>query len=399
MYENPELRQLFTAYSDSKSPARASIADHLTRLVYEEHRVDPLIIATATDLAVFPAKGLAPHVQGFRLGISGFTELTAISHFGPAVASLVAIAQRGHDDLWRSDAEALVRRCRSVQQANSAQLWRDLIRVDAFAGREDAIAAMVDHACALTDRYLTRALSETDYLNAATLRRDFLDAAGQDVPVSMNRIMIATFALYALDFTHRLLNGLMPLGLEWERTIFAISGRQGRPTAGTTKTTTNLARILRTVSGGRLPERNIFVAPTLPSFPTPENGDLADVIAAEEPTRWQIARVMSSTELAPIMYDGYPRFAEPGLYGPSIDDEDATVSEMPPIADGDDWFTMITRLRLTLEDPRQLLAAGVTDFIAELLMHADNDPAAVLIPGLDGEVYTSRPEASREAAG
>ena len=47
---------------------------------------------------------------------------------------------------------------------------------------------------------------------------------------------------------------------------------------------------------------------------------------------------------------------------------------MPRILGPDDWLTMFTRLRLTLEDPRQLLAAGVTDFVAEQLLAAGNDP-------------------------
>ena len=105
-YENPELKALFAVYSDSKSPHRDSIADHLSVLSMQENLDAPLIVATATDLAVFPGDGAPPQVRGFRTNIPGFTELTAISHLGPALGTLVALAGRGEDELWREDARA-----------------------------------------------------------------------------------------------------------------------------------------------------------------------------------------------------------------------------------------------------------------------------------------------------
>jgi hypothetical protein len=60
---------------------------------------------------------------------------------------------------------------------------------------------------------------------------------------------------------------------------------------------------------------------------------------------------------------------------------------MPRVKSPDDWQTMFTRLRLSLEDPRQLLASGVTDYVAAQLVANGNDPSAVVVPGLDGEPY------------
>ena len=396
LYENPELRRLYTTYSNSKAPDRDSIADHLSLLSLAEHLDDTLIVATATDIAVYPSGGGAPQVQGFRVNVPGFTELTAISHFGPAIASIVAIANRGEQDLWRRDARRLIDDARRVRSSNDIALWRDSLRIAAFQGREDQIAAMVDYACMISERYLVRALNEPGYLSPESLRRDLLDGGGALLPVSMNKIMIATFGLYALDYTHRLVIWLNDIGVDWAHTLFAITGRQGRPTAGNTKATTNLARIMHLVSGGRLPIDRIFIGPTLPGFETPHDGELSGVIAVEEPIRWQLARVMSSAELAPIMYDGYPEFAEPALYGPDLPEGARFVTELPRIHGSDDWRTMFTRLRLSLEDPRQLLAAGVTDFVAECLLAAGNDPGAVVVPGLDREHYPPAPIAPPE---
>jgi len=396
MYENPELRRLFTTYSNTKAPGRHSIADHLSELSLEEHRDDVLIVATGTDVAIYPGGGARPQVRGFRVNIPGFTELTAVSHFGPAIASIVAIKERGHDELWRRDAEALLEDTRRVREANSTAMWRDDLGVAAFRGREEAIAAMTDYACAIAERYLVRSLADPAYASGATLRVDLLDGDGPtgerpDLPVSCNKIMIATFSLYALDFTHGLIAWLAELDIDWSRTLFAIAGRQGRPTGGTTKSTTNMVRIIDVVSHGRLASERMFVAPHLPVFATPQGDDLDEVIALEEPIRWQLARVMSSAELAPLMYDGYPAFVEPPLYGPDLAPDATTVTEMPRIRAADDWQTMFTRLRLSLEDPRQLLASGVTDFVAAQLAGNGNDPSAIVVPGLDGEPYPPLP--------
>jgi hypothetical protein len=49
--------------------------------------------------------------------------------------------------------------------------------------------------------------------------------------------------------------------------------------------------------------------------------------------------------------------------------------------------TMTTRLRLVIEDPRQLLSGCVTDYAVEQLRRTGNNPAAVVVPGLDHYAY------------
>ena len=48
---------------------------------------------------------------------------------------------------------------------------------------------------------------------------------------------------------------------------------------------------------------------------------------------------------------------------------------------------MTTRLRLVLEDPRQLLSGCVTDYAVEQLRLNSNNPASVVVPGLDRYAY------------
>ncbi|WP_405856779.1 DUF5624 domain-containing protein [Streptomyces sp. NBC_01515] len=98
----------------------------------------------------------------------------------------------------------LLREVERSRAANSAELWRETIAVEAYRGREQAIADMVDYACAVTARYLRAALADESYLNSRTLREDYLEGGpcGQ-LPVPVNQMMIATFFLAGLDISHR----------------------------------------------------------------------------------------------------------------------------------------------------------------------------------------------------
>lgn len=78
----------------------------------------------------------------------------------------------------------------------------------------------------------------------------------------------------------------------------------------------------------------------------------------------------------------------PGLLGErTVTRADEVITEQPRIRSPKDWFTLVTRLRLVMEDPRQLLSGAVTDYAAQQLIEHGNDPLAVTVPGLDDEPY------------
>jgi len=102
------------------------------------------------------------------------------------------------------------------------------------------------------------------------------------------------------------------------------------------------------------------------------------------------AGLRATSELAGGMFYGYPRFAVPaaeqGVIGPGT----ATVGGKPAVQGPDDWFALVTRLRVVMEDPTQLLSGAVTDYASAELVARGNDPTAVIVPGLDGEPYPQR---------
>ena len=166
-----------------------------------------------------------------------------------------------------------------------------------------------------------------------------------------------------------------------------IAGKQGRPSAGVTWRSNSIANIILSASRGALPLDRLLIAPHAPVFETPKNGDLSHVSALEQPLRGLWAGTHAVMDIGAEMFDGYPAFASDQGGAITIDSATRTVGDMPAVASADDWFAMITRLRIVMEDPRQLLSGAVSDVAAQRLVANGNDPGSVTVPGLDGEPY------------
>lgn len=386
VYQNPEMVALFDAYT-SGAP---SIGADLTELAVAGDAADPLIVSTGTDMAIFPGGGGTPSVQSFRLSTRGFKELAGVSHLGPAMGSILRI----HDldpgtDLWRRDAEKLLDAVTAARAANSEALWRDRICVDAFEGRERAIAGLLDYGCALTGRYLEAVLEDESRLTGQFLRDEVLEARGRSLgaTVPFNWVMIATFFLTGLDTSHRIMNWFAGEGVDWRRAMVLVCGKAGRPTSGVTLSSNSIAQMLVAASDHKLPLDRLYIAPHGPSFVLTDPVDLDAVKAYEAPLRflWSYTRAIS--DLAGVMFEGFPRYAPDATAAPALTPGVEALSEMPRIQGPDDLYAMTTRLRLVMEDPRQLLSGCVTDYAAEQLLQQGNDPARVTVPGLDGLDY------------
>jgi hypothetical protein len=362
----------------------------MTALIAKAGGDAPLIVATGADFVLYPGKGRAPEVEGYRLSTRGFKELAAVSHFGPALASIVRIRELDPDgSLWRTECERLLAATEVARKANSPALWRDLIAVPAYRGREMAIANMVHYACEITERYIKRALSKPETFTAQDLRVQYLEAQGPEAgaTVPINKVMIATFFLVGMDTGHRVMTWFDRHEIDWASAMVLIVGRQGRPTAGVTLTTNAVSSYILGASRYKLAVDRIYIAPHAPPFNVTHPVNLDEVRAQEQGMRklWWYTRAMS--DLGPLMYDGYPRFSPGAATRPKLTADTTQVSEMPAIEGPNDWRALNTRLRVIMEDPRQLLAGCVVDYAIDLLQRSGNDPAKVVVPGLDATNY------------
>jgi hypothetical protein len=394
-FESPELVDLFTTYTARPD----SIGAHLAQATARQTEHDPLLVVTGTDLALYPGGGAAPVIEPYRLASRGFKELAGISHLGPALATIARLRELAsdtnkpgnHDDGWRADAARLLDATKAARAASSATLWRDQFAVRAFAGREESIAAMIDYSCLLTERFLQRALDDPAYLTMTAVRRDHLagPAGHGDLPVPFNKVMIATFYLTGMDIAHRLITWLEVVGIDWERAMVIFAGQSGRPTAGVTQESHSVAGVVRAVSRGRLAPERVFMAPHAPVFPPydPAQEDGSHATAMEPGYRRLWAGLRATSDLAGGMFEGYPRFAALSAERFTIGPGTASVHAKPAVKGPDDWLALVTRLRVVMEDPTQLLSGAVTDYASSELVAHGNDPSAVTVPGLDGEPY------------
>jgi hypothetical protein len=342
---------------------------------------DPLLISTGSDLVLFPGDGAAPLVASFRLSTKGFIELTAVSHLGTAMAWLAEMREQGSAD-WRGWAERFLADCRAVRETSNESHWQDAVGVEAWRGMEGKIADLVDYGCRVSENFLTGILADESKLTFEHLRSAYLEPSGSaDVPVPFNDVMVATFALTFLDIAHRMMSWLRSHALEWRKVMILICGSSGRPTAGLSWATNNMCHQLWKASGETLDPSRLLIAPHAPGLDIKriEAGERLDMLEQGYRRLWCKTRV--TAELGAKMFAGFPAF-EPSIEtAPVIDANTRTLREMPRLTHPDDRLTAITRLRLVMEDPRQLLSNSVSEFIIDELAAHDLDPRRVTIPG------------------
>lgn len=364
-----------------------SVAAELAIRKGEATANDPLLISTGSDLVLFPGSGRPPVVESFRHSTRGFKELTAVSHLGTAMAWLVEMQETGLED-WRSWAEGFIAQSRQVRGINTLDYWTNEVHVAAWKGLEQKIVDVVDYACRVTEDYLATGLADPSRLTFSRLRDEVLEPVESSaVPVPFNDVMVATFALTFLDIAHRILTWLKDLDLDWQRLMAMICGSSGRPTAGLTWATNSTCHMLWRASGKTLQPERLLISPHAPGLNLDMLKDGADLIELERIYRGLWCKTRVTAEIGAKMFEGFPAFVPDISAAPIITSETTTLSEMPRLKHPDDRLTAIARLRLVMEDPRQLLSNSVSEFVIDELCDKGLDPAAVVIPGFTNVNY------------
>jgi hypothetical protein len=379
---HPAFRGLFGAYTSDPE----SIGAHLARRMMHVSANDPLLVATGNDVVLFPGNGDVPQIESFRHATRGFIEITSVSHLGTAVPWLARMRQLG-DATWRSDALALLTHIDAVLAMNCAAYWRAL-EVAAWHGLASEIAALVDYTCRVTRTYLRAALADERRLDFEQVRNRFLDPVGSaDVPVPMNDMMAGTFGLAFIDIAQRMIAWVRKHDLAWERTMVMLAGQAGRPTAGLTWATNNMCHLLWRASNERLVAERVLIAPFAPSFVADEIAGVQDATGLEARYRLLWNRTRASTDLAREMFAGYPAYRSGVPVAPTVDEHTTTVDGMPALRSLGDRHGLITRLRIVMEDPGQMVSNAAAHYVIDQLIAAGNDSAGVFIPGFTNLDY------------
>ena len=390
---DPAFDALYRTYTAGPDSIGAHLNGHLGALSSD----DPLLVSTGSDIVVFRGGGRPPLTESFRLTTRGFVEITAVSHLGVALPYIARLRELGHPG-WEADAHRLIADTRAARGVNGEAYWRDVAAVEAWQGREAAIAAMVDYACRETIAATERGLADPARWDFAYLRDNFLDAVGPDaLPVPMNDMMAATFALVFLDTGFRVMRWLRAQEIDWARLMVLISGRAGRPTAGVTWQTNTMCHLLWQASGQRLDPERLYIAPHAPGLAVADlaEADAAATLEAQYRQIWFSSR--ATVEMGRLMYADYPAFRPRTEAAPVIDAATGAMHDMPVVRSADDRRAIVTRLRFVMEDPTQQLANAGAQFIVDQLAANGNRPAEVVVPGLTGVAYPVPPPSKRAA--
>jgi hypothetical protein len=384
---HPEFAKLYKIYTSDPD----SMGQHLTSRMATLTDDDPLLVITGSDAVLFPGAGKPPVVESFRKSTRGFIELASVSHLGTAVAWLIRLRELG-DPVWRTDAARLIDQMDRTRRISSKKLWQEEIAVPALAGYESKIADLIDYSCVVTRAFLVAGLADESLMNFERLREHYLEPVkSAAVPVPINDMMVATFALAFLDIGHRMIRWMREHVTDWGRLMVLLSGRSGRATAGLTWASNNMCHLLWKASDERLLPERVYIAPHAPSFVLADMHDDEQLrkLNAEFRQIWNSTR--ATVELAGGMFEGFPAFEATVRPAPTVDAAgNMIIHEMPPLRSPDDRFTAITRLRMVMEDPRQLLANSVASYIIDQLSEHGNRPAEVFIPGFTNIAYPAR---------
>jgi hypothetical protein len=385
---NPHFMRLFELFTSAPN----SIGRTLQRHLGEAHSDTPMLVATGTDLVLFPGGGRPPTSVDLRKGTRGFFEITAVSHLGLAIPYLARLRELD-DPSCKNDARELIAQCRVVRDFNSVSYWRDEVAAAAWRGHEEKITDLVDYTCATTADHLERAVENPKLLDFEYLRANLLEGDGPEaVPVSFNDVMAATFALSALDSVYRSLKWLHEQPIDWARLMVLVVGTAGRPSAGLTWQTNNVCPLLHEASGGKLDPARLIIAPSAPTIDLEELADREADARIEALYRRFWYSCLSSVEMSRLMWPDYPGFEKKIDQAPVVEDHTRVVNAMPIVRSVDDKRAIVTRLRYVMEDPAAQIATAGMQFVLDQLSANGNRPELVELPGF---THTTYPAGSR----
>lgn len=365
----PAFAGLFHAFTGGSDH---SIGTQLTRLMIARGANEPLLVSTASDIALFPGGGAAPQTESFRKSTRGFIELTAVSHLPLALSYVARMRELGLDDAeCLARLAPLIEHARRVRAANCVAMWRDRVALRAFAGQEQKITEMVEYTLRVSIDYAERARHDPALLDFDALRDNYLEPTPGALSVGMNAVMFATFCLAYIDIAYRIGNWLRERRIDWGRAMVLVSGQSGRPTAGATWSANNICHLIWRTADGALPADRLYVAPHAPGFSVATLADAGGLAALEHTYRHLWCHTRASVEVSRRAFDGHPAY---------VFEPDAA-RDMPPLRSVDDHAACVARLRRIMEDPQQLLSNCVADYVVDALRANGNRPDAVAVPG------------------
>ncbi|MBL97169.1 MAG: hypothetical protein CMF52_05065 [Legionellales bacterium] len=375
----PEFMQLyndFVAYSkDTEDPSIGqALIQTLASQAPTTQSKGAMVLVMNSNMYIYDSNGKKLLEEAFHAEPNtGFYEMTAISHLGPAISYLLAIKNYGGD--WKSLMVKLQGKIQAVQAVNNDKKNPWLQSVDAKAWKPylSQIQAMSTYGLAMTNAFLGDVLSGKIEFTEKTVNDTFLSGNAQ-YPIPFNNVMVGTFMLTTLTSMYDIYSKIEKLNLDWKNTKVILRFLAGSNyTAGLTLENNWLAYYLISASNNTLPSSRIYIIPF---------AEIRDSLTKDQLTAGDFdyyanqlwGSVDARTGIAKKMYPSIPsmyiprRAAIPGDYNYSKNH------------DIDDF---IVRLKFSLETSTEMLSNSTAFWMAGELADKKWDYKKVDIPGLN----------------
>ncbi len=368
----------FTGKGESDFPkATITIADYLIKSEQSKSTISmyngPLVLILDSSIYIYDQNRKLLYSKLLRTNrSSGFFELTAVSHIGPALSYLAKIKQNG-DPSWEGAMANLLEDIKQVKILNSVQdnNWLDQANIKPWQPHKQQIQAMVDYAMSMAGNYIVGVQKGAPF-DLASVQSNFLNS-NKEYPISYNSVMVATFMLTAIQSMSAVHEGIENLNINWSQAMVIVRNVAGaNVSAGLTSGTNWMVPFVNALSNNQIPAERILISPyaivqaDVGQDPLPEATYkyYAYAVWGSVYNRGKIS-LSVFTDLETIYLPGRP--AIPGDYN---------YSKASDIKD------FMVRLKYSLLDSREMLSNTVGFWMAGEMQNKNWDSSKIEIPGL-----------------
>lgn len=303
---------------------------------------------------------------------SGFTEMTAISHIGPALAYLAKEKEYGGTQ-WKAGLQMLLKDIKAIRAVNAQKEnnWLTQLNAPAWKIHNEQIHNMVDYACSMSGNYISDLLAGKKSLTIENVQKDFFEQ-NADYPIPYNDVMVATFMLTALQSMTNVHDQLAKLSIDWKNAKVLVRFVAGsNVTAGVSAESNWLVPFVKALSKNQLPDDRIYIAPYLDVKPSLGKAQLSTA-----DFQYYNIRFLSTYNRTHIAKDVFSEI--PDIELPAVDNIPGNYG----FTKATDVDAFIVRLKYSLAEPTEMLSNTVGFWMAGELAAKQWQIDKVDIPGL-----------------
>lgn len=368
----------FTGKGESDFPQnKRTISDYLIKSEQAKRQSNPyngpLVMLLDSSIYIYDQNRKLLYTKLLRTNrSSGFFEMTAVSHIGPALSYLAKIKQNG-DDSWKPAMARLLEDIKQVKilNAQTENNWLDRANIKSWKPHTKQINALVDYAMSMAGNYIVSVQNGAPF-DLSSLQENFLNG-NKDYPIPYNSVMVATFMLTSIQSMSEVHDDVVNLKLDWPQAMVIVRNVAGsNVSAGLTKGTNWMVAFINALANNQIPEDRVFITPYAKVQP-----DVGQDPLPQSAYQYYVYSVWGSiynrSKIAKSVFTHL---------------ETIYLPERPPLP-GDYSFSkasevtdFMVRLKYSLLDSREMLSNTVGFWMAGEMQNKNWEITKVTIPGL-----------------